>query len=112
MVQNLPNFPAQMLTPKQKLGKQVAEQLQVSLGLYAHHFYVVCLPYLAASLSTWWTRPGLRPVHSLKKVMLMMLCFCVQVCITSKAASQQQSEQLPCDACKAGSHPNIGSLQQ
>ncbi len=33
MVQNLSNFPAQMLTPTQKLGKQVAEQLQVSLGL-------------------------------------------------------------------------------
>ncbi|DBA98313.1 TPA: hypothetical protein ACH3X1_001233 [Trebouxia sp. C0004] len=28
MVQNLPNFPAQMLTPTQKLDKQVAEQLQ------------------------------------------------------------------------------------
>ncbi len=67
MVQNLPNFPAQMLTPTQKLGKQVAEQLQVSLGLNVNHLYVVCLPYLAVSLCTWWTRPGLRPVHSLEK---------------------------------------------
>ncbi len=94
MVQKLPNFSSQMLTPTQKLGKQVAEQLQVSLGL--NHLYVVCLPYPAVSLSTWWTRPGLRPVHSLHKVLLVMLCFCMQVCIVSKA----------------GSHTNIGSIQQ
>ncbi len=54
MVQNLSKFPAQMLTPTQKLGKQVAEQLQVSPGLYAHHFCIVYLPYPAVSLCTWW----------------------------------------------------------